>query len=131
MKHATPPTALVQKEKPGDVLKKERKAQNQTAERELHGIFRGRDRDPGEKAALGLQALGEKVQKDLDRQLQEIVSARGTGATQYADQEVSRMLRMLEKRREMLLALHESIALDEDLMDAAHWLITSGSDAEN
>jgi hypothetical protein len=98
-------------------LKERRKVKNEEIQREVHGIFRGRESAPEDKAIRGIELLGHKLESDLEDQFREVMSSGGPRT--YADREVARLLRMLEKSKDVLDRLYETLEVDEALLEAA------------
>ena len=106
-------------------LRAKRKARNDAAEVELQKVFNDFSKQPEDQAIAGLSILGDKVTADLDEQFAEVKRSK------FADRELGRMLRMLEKRKTQLDKMYETVALDDGLMAAANNLILQWNPAEN
>jgi hypothetical protein len=94
-------------------LKNARKERAQAAEQKVHRALRDRTRSPAARATAACSLLAEKMIADVEEQHALVLELRTDKEAEqsYVDAEVSRLLRMLEKRAKVLEKILPSCTL--------------------
>lgn len=99
-------------------LKQARKERSQEAERDVQRSLRDRRIPYADRVISKLTLFGEKITTDIEEQfafVEELRASVPVTPSRYAEVEISRLLRMLEKRKELIDQLQMAMVFDETL----------------
>jgi hypothetical protein len=102
--NTTEPTS----QKPRD-LRRQRKERSEAAELELAGVMLNHSSGFAERAIAALGVLSDKIAADVEEQRAEIEDAKRAGSRERVEAEVSRLLRMLERRARLVEELARAL----------------------
>jgi hypothetical protein len=96
-----------------DGLREQRRERSAAIEDEIHGIFRDEAQPIEQRATESLARITGKLVDDVEAQFSHVCCLKDepSHSSSYLDQEVCRLLRMLEKRQAMIATLEEALEL--------------------
>jgi hypothetical protein len=104
-----------------EIIKRRRKERSEVAERSAREFLQARESPLGERAESALRLFGDKIAKDVEEQFEYVEALRASiplTPSKFVELEIARLLRMLEKRKEMIDRMQSAMMLNAELAES-------------